>query len=84
LLGLEGFRASNGVYNSSSGTWDYTSADETGAVVYDRDNIATYLYRDIEMKEYDDPVRDLEAINARVEFDNVYHQPDSAAAIDYS
>lgn len=84
LLGLEGFRASNGVYNSSSGTWDYTGAGETGAVVYDRDNIATYLYRDIEMKEYDDPVRDLEAINARVEFDNVYHQPGSAAAIDYS
>lgn len=84
LLGLEGFRASNGVYNSSSGTWDYTGAGETGAVVYDRDNIATYLYRDIEMKEYDDPVRDLSAINARVEFDNVYHQPGSAAAIDYS
>jgi len=84
LLGLEGFRASNGVYNSSSGTWDYTDVGETGAVVYDRDNIATYLYRDIEMKEYDDPVRDLEAINARVEFDNVYHQPNSAAAIDYS
>jgi len=84
LLGLEGFRASNGVYNSSSGTWDYTGVGETGAVVYDRDNIATYLYRDIEMKEYDDPVRDLEAINARVEFDNVYHQSNSAAAIDYS
>jgi len=84
LLGLEGFRASNGVYNSSSGTWDYTGAGETGAVVYDRDNIATYLYRDIEMKEYDDPVRDLEAINARTEFDVVYHQPGSAAAIDYS
>jgi len=26
----------------------------------------------------------LSAINARVEFDNVYHQPNSAAAIDYS
>jgi hypothetical protein len=84
LLGIEGFRGSNGVYNSSSGTWDYTAADETGAVVYDSNNIATYLFRDIEMKEYDDPVRDLQGINARVEFDVQYQQPDSAAAIDYS
>jgi hypothetical protein len=85
LLGLEGFRASNGVYDpDGSSTWDYDAAGETGGVVYDRDNIAVYLFRDVEMKEYDDPVRDLSAINARLEMDSVYHQPDSAAAIDYS
>jgi len=84
LLGLEGFRASNGMYDpAGSNTWDYDGNDETGAVVYDRDNIATYLFRDVEMKEYDDPIRDLSGINARIEFDVKYHQPDSAAEILY-
>ena len=85
LLGLEGFRASNGMYDpDGDNAWDYTGADETGAVVYDRENIATYLFRDVEMKEYDDPIRDLSGINARVEFDIQFHQPDSAAKLNYS
>jgi hypothetical protein len=85
LLGLEGFRASNGMLDPGSGsTWDYQSASETGAVVYDSDNLGIYLFRDIEMKEYEDPIRDLEGMNARVEFDVQLQQPDSAAAIDYS
>jgi len=84
LLGLEGFRASNGMYDpNGSNTWDYDAAGETGAVVYDSDNIAAYLFRDVEMKEYDDPIRDLEGINARIEFDVQYHQPNSAAEILY-
>jgi hypothetical protein len=84
LLGLEGFRASNGMYDpAGANTWDYDANDETGAVVYDSDNIAAYLFRDVEMKEYDDPIRDLSGINARVEFDVQYHQPDSAAEILY-
>jgi hypothetical protein len=82
LLGLEGFRASNGMYDpAGSNTWDYDANGETGAVVYDSDNIAAYLFRDVEMKEYDDPIRDLEGINARIEFDVQYHQPNSAAEI---
>jgi len=85
LLGLEGFRASNGMYDpDGSNAWNYTGTDETGGVVYDRDNIAVYLFRDVEMKEYEDPVRDLEAINARVEFDVQFHQPNSAAKLNYS
>jgi hypothetical protein len=85
LLGLQGFRASNGMYDpNGSNAWNYTGADETGGVVYDSNNIAIYLFRDIEMKEYEDPIRDLEGINARVEFDVEFHQPDSAAKINYS
>jgi len=56
LLGLEGFRASNGMLDpDSDSTWDYTGNDETGGVVYDRDNVGIYLFRDVEMKEYEDP-----------------------------
>lgn len=85
LLGLEGFRGSAGVYDpDGSSTWDYTGADETGAVVYDSDLIGLYMYRDIEIKDYEDPIRDLEGVNARIQTDAQYHQPDSAAALDYS
>jgi hypothetical protein len=84
LLGIDGYRASNGMLDPASAeTWNFDTAGDTGAVVYDRDNIAIYLYRDIEMKEYDDPIRDLEAINARIEFDVQYHQPDSAAKLNF-
>jgi hypothetical protein len=84
LLGLEGYRASNGTYDpDGSETWDYTSTDDVGAVVYDSDNIGIYLFRDVEMKEYDDPVRDLEAINARIEVDANYHQPGAGATLDF-
>jgi hypothetical protein len=85
LLGLEGFRASNGMLDpDSSSTWDYTGADETGAVVYDSDNVGIYLFRDVEMKEYEDPIRDLSGINVRMESDVVLQQPGSAAALNYS
>ena len=85
LLGLEGFRASNGMLDpASSDTWDYTAEGETGGVVYDRDKVGIYLFRDIEMKEYEDPIRDLEGINVRMESDVVLQQPGSAAAINYA
>lgn len=89
LLGLTGYRGSNGVYNGASNDsnvsgWDYTAADECGAVVYDSDLLATYLFRDIEVKEYEDPVRDVEGINARIEMDASYWQSGSAARIFHS
>lgn len=85
LLGLEGFRGSNGVYDpDGSNTWDYSATGETGAVVYDRDRVGLYMFRDVETKDYDDPVRDLSGVNARVELDCVLQQPDSAAAINHS
>jgi hypothetical protein len=83
LLGIDGFRGSNGVYDGAN-TWDYSAADETGAVVYQRNVTNLYMFRDIEMKEYDDPVRDLEGVNARVDIDCTLGQPDAAAKIDYS
>jgi hypothetical protein len=82
LLGLEGFRGSGGVYDpDGSETWDFTADGETGAVVYDSDLIAVYIFRDIEVKDYDDPIRDLEGVNARIEVDSSYHQPSASARI---
>lgn len=85
LLGLEGFRGSGNTYDpDGSNTWDYSGAGETGAVVYDRESLYLYLFRDVEMKEYDDPVRDLEGVNARVEVDCTLGQPDAAAKLNHS
>lgn len=82
LLGLEGFRGSNGVYEGSN-TWDYSAAGNTGAVVYDRDVANLYMYRDIEVKEYDDPIRDLQAVNVRGQVDCTLGQTGAAAVINY-
>jgi hypothetical protein len=90
LLGLEGFRSSGGVADPnadtfpSDTTWAYDSADDYGAVAYDRDRLGMYLFRDIEMKEYEDPIRDLQAVNARMEVDYQWHQNDAGSRIAYS
>jgi len=85
LLGIEGFRGSDGVYDpDGSNTWNYTGANETGAVVYDSDRVGMYLFNDIEMKEYEDPIRDLQAVNARMEVDFVWHKNDAGARINHS
>lgn len=82
LLGLELFRGSNGVY-SGSNTWDYTANDETGAVVYQRELCNLYIYRDIEVKEYEDPIRDLEGVNVRAMVDCTLGQTSAASKIDW-
>jgi hypothetical protein len=83
LLGLEGFRASGGVADGST-TWNFTGADEFGAVVYQRDMMGLYMYRDIEVKDYDDPIRDLQGVNARAQVDAVWNQPSAGARLEHS
>jgi hypothetical protein len=90
LLGLTGFRGSDGVARTdadeypSETDWGYSGVDEFGAVCYDADRIGMYLFNDIEMKEYEDPIRDLQAVNARMEVDHVWHQNDAGARIKHS
>lgn len=83
LLGLEGFRSSGGVANGST-TWGFNGADEFGAVVYQRDLMGLYMYRDIEVKDYDDPIRDLQGVNARVQVDAQWNQPSAGARLEHS
>lgn len=84
LLGLEGFRGSGGVYDpDGSNTWGFASADEIGAVVYQRDHINIYMYRDIEVKDYDDPIRDLQGVNARMSADATWAQPSAGSRLDF-
>jgi len=92
LLGIEGFRSNDGLADSnadadkfpSTATWDYTGASEFGCVVYDQDRLGMYLFNDIEMKEYEDPIRDLQGVNARMSVDYVWHQTSAGARIKHS
>lgn len=72
---------------TASETFGFEADGEYGAVVYNRDRIHTFIYgpngNDIEVKDYDDPVRDLNGFNARVHVDCSYSQARSAATIEY-
>lgn len=74
--------------SAGSETFGYESTDDVGAVVYNRDMISTVMYapngEDIEIKDYDDPVRDLRGVNARIHVDCVYGQQRSAAQVKHA
>ena len=78
--------ASSNTYDSDNGseTWGYGS-DEKGAVVYDQDHIHLLLYSadgdGMTVKDYEDPIRDLQGVNARLECDTQYSQTRAAATI---
>lgn len=59
----------DGPYNSSSNTWGYASNDEIGAVAYPQELMYLYMYRDLETKDFTDPIRDIEGANVRGQFD---------------
>jgi len=56
-------------------------------VVYDTERIHVFMYapngQDIEIKDYDDPIRDLNGVNARVHVDANYSQSRSASTIEF-
>lgn len=70
-----------------SNTFGFAADGELGAVVYNRNRIHTLLYgpngNDIELKDYEDPIRDLNGFNARVHVDVQYSQARSAATIEF-
>jgi hypothetical protein len=84
LFDLNMVEASNGMLDPDSGnTWGFSSADEYGGVVYNEDRLGIYMYSDIEIKDYEDPIRDLSGINGRMQTDVTFHQPASAARLQY-
>jgi len=74
-------------WSGGSETWGFAADGEYGGVVYDRDNIHTILYapngQDVEIKDYEDPIRDITGVNGRIHVDAQYSQGRSAATIEY-
>jgi len=85
LLGLEMMSMSAGAYNEGAQSWDFGANGDIGAVAYQRDHAALVLWDDfdLEMEEYDDPIRRLSGGNVVSYADSVYRQPDAAARVKY-
>jgi len=87
LLDMEHTAASGRTYDGA-GTWGYTDSDDIGAVAYDSENIHVVMYspsgQDIEIKDYDDPIRDLQGVNGRIFCDAIYTQQRSAATVSHN
>lgn len=66
---------------SGSNTWGYAADGEFGAVMYPRELAFTYIYRDLETKDFDDPIRDIEGANVRAQFDAALGQSGAFARI---
>jgi hypothetical protein len=74
-----------------SNTWEFTDAsgnavsDGIGVLELDSERNHLFLYapngQDIEVKDYDDPIRDIRGFNARIHCDQDYSQARSAGVI---
>lgn len=83
VLGSTLISASDGTHNSSNQTWGFNADGEIGAVAYQEEMIGLVMYQDLETKDFDDPIRDMQGGNVRAWFDAVYLQPDAACRIEY-
>jgi len=96
LLGLDMHAAASGLvyddgtdegWSGGENTFGFENDGELGAVVYNRSHIHTILYapngQDVEIKDYEDPIRDLQGLNARIHADADYSQERAAATIEY-
>jgi len=82
LFGTEMFTASDGTYDSTE-TWGFDADGEIGGVVYNKDFVNLVIYQDLTVKNYEDPIRDLQGGNVRLQCDSLYHQPDAASRVEY-
>jgi len=84
LLSVEHYGSSDATYDGS-GSWGYAQNGEVGAVTYDSTHVHVVNYSpggsDIEIKEYEDPIRDLQGVNARIHTDTILTQERAVATV---
>ena len=84
LLSVEHYGASDATYDGS-GSWGYAEGGEVGAITYDSTHVHVVTYApggsDIEIKEYEDPIRDLQGVNARLHHDTILTQERAVATV---
>lgn len=83
VMGIDHLPMNGAAYDSTSNTWGYSADGELGAVVYQRDHMWLVIEQDIEIKDYDDPIRDLQGVNGRAWVDATYAQTDAAATVEF-
>ena len=94
IMGMDRYKSSSGSYNNAGetktldpdGTWGYDGADEIGAVTYVQEHFNLILWNqfDMEMRTYEDPIRDLEGANIRTWCDAEFGQSGAASTITHS
>ena len=84
LLSVEHYGASDATYDGD-GSWGYSENGEVGAIAYDSGHVHVVTYApggsDIEIKEYEDPIRDLQGVNARLHHDTILTQERAVATV---
>ena len=84
ILSVEHYGASASTYDGVN-TFGYNEGGEIGAAVYDSNHVHVITYapngEDIEVKDYEDPIRDLNGVNARLHADAVLTQERAVATV---
>jgi hypothetical protein len=83
LMGLQHYPMNDAAYDSGTNTWGYSADGELGMVAYQQDHMWLVIEQDIEVKDYEDPIRDLQGVNSRAWADATYAQTDAAATVEY-
>lgn len=81
VMGIDHLPMSQAAYDSGEETFGFESGGDVGSVVYERDRMWLVIEQDIEIKDYEDPIRDLQGVNARAWADATYAQSDAAAQV---
>jgi hypothetical protein len=83
LFGMNVMPGSSGTYNSSTNSWGWSSDGDFGAVAMNPEYNAIFMYQDISTKSFDDPIRDIQAGNARAWFDSKNLRDEPHAVLEY-
>jgi len=83
IMGLTHFPVSGSTYDGATHTFGYAANGEIGGAAFQRDHVWLVIAKDIEIKDYEDPIRDLQGVNARAWVDSVLSQPNAVANIEY-
>ncbi|QLG62825.1 phage major capsid protein [Halorarum salinum] len=83
VMGIDHLPMTGSAYDSSTNSWSYDTDGDYGAVVYQQEHMWLVIEQDIEIKDYEDPIRDLQGVNARAWVDADYAQTDAAATVEY-
>lgn len=82
-LGLK-WRVCNVADDSSTYTWGYSSGDQIGMLVLDSARAGgIYLPRDLTVKDYDDPIRDMKGMTVTMRMDCQSHIVNAACRVQY-
>lgn len=81
-LGHEFFTQSGTAYDSGTNTYGFESDGDFGALVYGKAFVHIPVYRDVDVSEIEDPIRDIQGGVARAETDVVAVDPDDDGTLE--